>query len=160
MEIYLKKLVPIYAAILIIFSVYSIYVGAGGFATINQRDFLNFNLGECNGHQIYGWGISHVVMYFIIGAIYPEYWKEAFMIGIMWEAVETLLGPICVNKVETSGIPSNVAYDLWWSGSITDLFLNGFGLICGIWMSRSLKWGKRRKQSKKAKKSKEVEKAT
>jgi hypothetical protein len=154
MEIYLKKLVPVYAAFLILFSVYSIYVGARGFATINQRDFLNFKLGECNGHQIYGWGISHVVMYFIIGATYPEYWKEAFIIGVMWEAVETLLGPICVNKVETSGAPSDVAYDLWWSGSITDLFLNGFGLICGIWMSSSWKWEKRRKKAKKVKKVK------
>ena len=57
-----------------------------------------------------GWGVGHILMYALITVFVPGYWKELFLIGLLWELIE---------------YPFGAAYAL-------DLVYNGFGIAIGL----------------------------
>jgi hypothetical protein len=65
---------------------------------------------NARGCVLSGWGVGHVVMYGLIAALVPRLWKELFVIGLLWEALE---------------YPFGVAY-------AADPVLNGIGIAVGL----------------------------
>lgn len=66
-----------------------------------------------------GWQLSHVVLYFVLGFIFPQLWFMFFLMGIVWEAIEELLGHITRDRE-------------WWKASAVDIPLNTSGLLLGV----------------------------
>lgn len=130
-----KKIMPVYGVVSILFAVYIPYLYFNGFSKIAENDVLNRILIRIKNNRISGWGISHFIMYFIIGYLYPNCWIEATILGIIWELVECVLGKIFVNN-DNKPDDSTRKYTLWWSGTFEDIILNSAGLICGITLNK------------------------
>lgn len=134
------KMIQVYGITFALFCAYSLYLVSHGFNDISENDFLNKKIFDINGFYLSGWGLSHIIMYFIIGCMYPYCWKEAMVIGIIWEAIETIMGSIFTNKPNKSMITNKTTvYDLWWSGSLVDLVFNAFGFLMGAGVAYYLK---------------------
>jgi hypothetical protein len=126
----MKGFIRVYIIVAILMGIYTAFLSINyGFKNIQNKDPLNntFNVGPIS---VSGWEITHILLYVILGFLYPQNWKELMAIGVGWELVETVLGHIFVNDV--NGTIKKKAYSLWWSGSVKDLFYNAFGLFIGM----------------------------
>lgn len=81
------------------------------------------------------WPVSHFVMYFILGFMFPYCARGILTIGIAWEIIECLIGNYKYDKnLETD--PGKYQYSKnWWSGTVQDLFYNLSGFIFGAFIS-------------------------
>jgi hypothetical protein len=127
-----KKLGPIYGVFFVIFIVYGLSLYSKGFDKIAQSDPLNKILLQRGEHALCGWGISHFVMYLIIGYLFPDCWQEATILGIIWELIEYAIGFFFINEDTQPG----VKYKIWWSGSVQDIVLNTAGLAVGVLLAK------------------------
>ena len=105
-----------YKEILIIFSFIILSVFIYGFIKNNylsfdileQKIFWNFNY----------WGLSHIISFFILTLIYPNYWIFLFIMGILWEIFEYFLQEIYKKY-----------FDDYWYAQYIDLLYNGIGIL-------------------------------
>lgn len=79
------------------------------------------------------WPISHFVVFFIIGVLFPNCGLVAMTGGIIWELIEVFLSALQSKPrqgVRTS--KGDVQYSQnWWAGSIKDVFANFAGFYLG-----------------------------
>lgn len=69
------------------------------------------------------WRLSHFILYFIIGIVLPEWWKEAVLVGVSWELLEFSL-----NKLTGT---------VWWGTpgeNVADIFANMLGFCTGAYI--------------------------
>lgn len=87
-----------------------------------------------------GWRISHLVLFFIIGFMFPGCDVLAITSGIVWEIFEEVMGKIIPPKhVRDRSDEGGSIEDLqdkdykynWWSGSVNDIWLNTVGFYLG-----------------------------
>ena len=64
---------------------------------------------ELNGCVITGWNLSHFLVHFISAIIFPQYWREQFILGFIFEGLEY---PVCHDT--------------------TDIWMNISGMIFGL----------------------------
>lgn len=89
---------------------------------MNQRVFTwNMFPGCCSW-----WPITHFVLFFIIGLLYPNCGVVAMIGGVLWEGWETLIGSL-TPKEQQNGTQNTLEYTQWWSGSLKDIFFNAAG---------------------------------
>lgn len=103
---------------------------------IAEKDFMNKNIGGIPLlKNISWWPVSHFVMYFILGFMFPYCARGLLTLGMLWEIFESLLGYFNINKNLVK--PSSLVYQYssWWAGTVHDLFYNLFGFICGAFFS-------------------------
>lgn len=94
-------------------------------------DVLNREIFQLNGKSYSLWPITHFVLYFVLGYYCPCYWKEFTLIGVGWEAFESINGKD-KSKHHVVSTNSGKQYTEWWSGSISDIIANSLGLASGI----------------------------
>lgn len=82
------------------------------------------NPGMIDVSEFDGWGISHFILYFILGYLYPNNLLLFTLIGIMWEFIEQ-----CVHV--KSIYDDDPIKEKWWVGKMSDIGMNSFGLILG-----------------------------
>lgn len=70
------------------------------------------------------WGVSHVVMYFVAGAVWPDRWGTVLAVGVAWEGLEHLLS---ISRIECK---SGTLGDIWY-GQWIDLVFNAVGYVSG-----------------------------
>lgn len=78
------------------------------------------------------WPISHIILYFILGYLFPNCWLPIMLMGILWEIVEYIAGLIFVHRrkiVTSKGLQYN---DKWWSSNLFDPLFNAFGFVAGV----------------------------
>lgn len=86
--------------------------------TLNSRGYDYFLNGKeetmPNGAPClcYGWNISHFLVHMVSGLLFPEFWKEQVVLGIVFECIE---------------FP--VAHDT------TDIICNTLGMVTGLGLS-------------------------
>lgn len=69
------------------------------------------------------WQVLHVVLYTIAGYFFPHCVIEFFIIGLVWEMYEKMLGSLTKDYT-------------WWSGyRIHDIMYNLLGLVIGFTIS-------------------------
>lgn len=80
------------------------------------------------------WPISHLILFTIIGYLYPTCDAIAIGSGIAWEAIEVLLS-FMFNKSDrqaTRERDGTVEYSQsWWAGSMKDILMNIVGFYLG-----------------------------
>ncbi|MBL4898190.1 MAG: hypothetical protein JKX76_00955 [Colwellia sp.] len=96
-----------------------------------------FNVQIMGDNCISWWPISHFIMFFLIGAIFPSDWLVYWFIGgIYWELLETMAGKMLYVKSARESC-DNCQYKKWLDGAFTDILFNGTGLLVG-WGMREL----------------------
>tara|TARA_Y100000389_G_scaffold203601_1_gene252568 strand:+ start:2206 stop:2577 length:372 start_codon:yes stop_codon:yes gene_type:complete len=78
------------------------------FDILEEKIFWNFNY----------WGLSHIISFFILTLIYPNYWIFLFIMGILWEIFEYFLQEIYKKY-----------FDDYWYAQYIDLLYNGIGIL-------------------------------
>jgi len=85
-----------------------------------------------------GWSVAHLVLFFVVGRAYPAELPLLFAYGAAWEIIEHLLGksrPSWLGGWANCEENKNAEYNTgWWFGRISDLVVNGIGMVLG-WMS-------------------------
>jgi hypothetical protein len=81
----------------------------------------NFTKYEFLDNYLNGWGISHLILYFLLTFIYPDEWIFILMIGILWEFIEEFFSQLdlkyCFKK----------NYEYWYS-RYEDIIMNSLGI--------------------------------
>lgn len=91
------------------------------------------------------WSISHILLYMYFGYVFPDYFAEFFIIGIIWELFESsfhrdtfdkLIG--CHNSVSQicEFISKIKPYDFWY-GKCDDIIMNMLGFTIGVIIKKS-----------------------
>lgn len=84
------------------------------------------------------WAVTHAMMYFVLGYLFPDHLFILMVIGVIWEVIEEKLGSL---KLPMFGINKGMGDVLgkvteeetteWWFGRTTDVAFNLIGLISG-----------------------------
>ena len=91
------------------------------------------------------WPVSHFIAFAIFAYIWPQYWKELFVLGVSWEGVEWVFKYLQTAKGKemkfkrTRTITGNVEYEQWWSSSSKDILFNAAGIMVGLYIRRNKK---------------------
>ena len=80
-----------------------------------------------------GWSITHFILFFVSGRLFPRKRLLLFFYGVLWEAVEHFLGrsrPTWLGGWASCEDNANKEYiDGWWFGRASDLLVNALGLL-------------------------------
>lgn len=128
-----KPAMKTFAVIVLIIGVYSIIL-----VRTKSMDFMNkkfvditlFNEPCCSL-----WAVSHFVLYFVLGIMFPNCQVLFIIMGVLWELTESTIGYFTksfFNKINTDG----GEYKDWMSGSFRDVILNVLGLYMGIFIKK------------------------
>lgn len=84
-----------------------------------------------------GWSITHLLLFFITGCMYPDKKLLLFAYGVVWEGIEHLLGrsrPTWLGGWAHCEEKSNADYiGGWWFGRMSDIIVNATGLAISIY---------------------------
>jgi len=82
------------------------------------------------------WPISHFILFFILGLLFPQCGLLVISVGIGWEIFETILSYLGNNSerqaIREDSLSENYEYSHnWWAGSFKDIIMNILGFITG-----------------------------
>lgn len=100
-----------------------------------QNDFMNKVVFNVPGSTTCcsWWPVSHFVLFFILGLLFPECDVPVLVGGVLWELFETFLSfsKNQPDKHQSISRGNKVEYINWWSGSIKDIIFNTMGFYFG-----------------------------
>lgn len=106
---------------------------------ISSNDVFNKNILKLPlMGEVSWWPLSHFILYFIFGLIFPDCFIIAMVTGVIWEIYEVAYGLYYKNyimktKTDENG---NIQYQEWWGGRISDIFFNLAGFLCGLFLAK------------------------
>lgn len=113
-------IVAILAVVVLLIWLYGILI-----KRYQRPDYLKCETLPCSGCDY--WGFSHLILYGILGFLFPAWIIPLFLIGIVWEMLEQLTGQPEVREQ----LFGSFRADKYWYGRLSDVIFNGFGLIIG-----------------------------
>lgn len=86
------------------------------------------------------WAVSHFVLFFFLGLVFPQCDVLVISAGILWELVEMGMAKIFNRKRQAIRLTNDsIEYSQnWWAGSTKDIFVNILGFYCGKLMNKGL----------------------
>ena len=127
-----------YAVSLSVIIIMGIIVKKTGKDIMNKTLFESKWLGKLCGEngQYCSWPISHFLLYLFLGIACPRIWPFLFVLGIVWEIIEWIIGSF-LRKNEAEGKVSKIVVknqynQEWVTGKWSDLIFNGAGLALGL----------------------------
>lgn len=85
-----------------------------------------------------GWGLTHALLYAVLGYLYPGHHLQAFTVSVAWELIETFLGTSdirvggrrlqLIGDTDEEGRPTGKS-DGYWYGKELDVIVN-MGSYC------------------------------
>lgn len=80
-----------------------------------------------------GWSVTHFVLFLVSGRMFPDKKLLLFVYGVLWEAIEHLLGrsrPSWLGGwAACEDNPNSEYIEGWWFGRLSDLAVNAAGLV-------------------------------
>lgn len=102
--------------------------------SVNSNDWLGKGLSAVPGSGTTFWELTHLVLFFVLGFIFPFCDAIVIAIGALWEMIEHFLGlnfsPII--RLDSNGNSERVQ---WWYGSAVDIAVN----IVGFYIGKSIR---------------------
>ena len=99
--------------------------------TVFESEWIGSLCGE-NGLYCY-WPLTHFILYLVLGIGCPKIFPYLFLVGIMWELVECIIGKVAFKIKGPRNTVKKTQYGKKWvSGKFSDLFFNGAGLALGL----------------------------
>lgn len=99
---------------------------------IAENDFLNYKiLSIPNQSCCSGWSLTHFILFFILGILYPR--CDIFILGagVLWEIFESTIFPLLNRKLTRREKNGKIQYHDWWAGSFWDIIVNTIGYYMG-----------------------------
>ena len=90
--------------------------------------------------EIDGWSITHFLFFGLLGVLYPGHYLQFFVVGVLWEVIETGLGQ---NRIEFSGKRLQLVGEqddegnstgdesAYWYGKESDIIMDVAGYVLG-----------------------------
>lgn len=83
------------------------------------------------------WPISHFILFFVFGILFPQCGVLVISIGIGWEIFESILSYLTNSPerqvMRESTLSNDYEYSQnWWAGSFKDIIMNIFGYLTGL----------------------------
>lgn len=108
-----------------------------------HNDVMNRIVIDLSGQRLSWWRISHFLMYFILGFLFPKCWLFLVIVGFLWEVFEFTIQYFAYQNNRTTYRQQSAApaidYDtVWWTGSFQDIVYNLLGLFAGVMLARIL----------------------
>jgi hypothetical protein len=90
-----------------------------------------------------GWTLSHFILFFILGLLFPDCIVVILIISVLWEFIEVFIGHY-VNgnnwKRQITRNNGNIEYSTnWWAGSYKDILVNILGFMTGYVLIKTYK---------------------
>jgi len=86
-----------------------------------------------------GWSITHILLFMVLGYMYPDTFLLSMMVGITWELFEHFYGKQRPGWLGGYGDCYDVASDRadgnWWYGKWSDIICNATGFLIGQYVS-------------------------
>ncbi len=130
------KILPAVAAVVIVyFFILRLKFGVNSPNGVIYNDFMNVKvfdfpmLGEpcCSW-----WPISHFVLFFILGYLYPSCGIVLMVLGAAWEGIEVIVNYLEGSPRGNTRTSSKLEYsENWWAGSFKDIIFNVAGFFAG-----------------------------
>ena len=134
-----RKIFTVYLIVIgLIFSYQAYLHMLKGKGRLTRKDWMNRTIfTNPGGGAISWWPISHAVLNFALGFIFPHEWRFILISGILWELIEVVFGYVTRNHPIRKRSPNNskprVQYEeQWWQGSFQDVVFNALGLTAGL----------------------------
>lgn len=128
----------VYGVFLLILIVLAIYWFAlwtmCGYSGVNSCDMLNVNLFTTpfSNKPLSFWPISHFLLFFVLGLLFPHCDVLIISIGVLWEVFEVFMGKVLPNPRSHNATGENTQYGgNWWGGSIQDIVMDVAGFYTG-----------------------------
>lgn len=121
-----------YAAILL-FVYFTVLLGIYGKDEMGNHDPLNRIVFPVTEGCCSSWASLHVLLFAVIGYLYPECFVTATILGVVWEFAEDFLGSLGITKGKAfrTNVHKVEYNDTWWAGSFKDIILNTVGFAFG-----------------------------
>ena len=99
--------------------------------TVFESEWIGSLCGE-NGLYCY-WPLTHFILYLVLGIGCPKIFPYLFLVGIMWELFELIIGKVVLKIKGPRNPDKKTQYGHnWISGKYSDLMFNGLGLLLGV----------------------------
>lgn len=102
---------------------------------IVKYDFLNYEVMHTSFMRpLSFWPITHFVLFFILGFLFPSCYVLVLSLGVVWEIIEVIFSKVFRTPYQTvRAEATNYSleyHDNYWAGSFRDIIMNfaGFGL--------------------------------
>jgi hypothetical protein len=105
-----------------------------------NSDILMKKFANCEGCDL--WAVSHLLLYALLGYMFPQHLFLLMIIGVIWEFIEDYLGTLKLDfmgygrMAEVLGAVDKNGESVWWFGRVTDIAFNMIGLISGYEIAR------------------------
>lgn len=99
--------------------------------TFSKNDVMNRRLFTI---RIFGekccslWPLTHFVLFFVIGMVYPNCFWYAMAAGIIWELIEGMTPALPV----VGPLADSLEYPDWWKPSPKDILFNAAGFLAAL----------------------------
>jgi hypothetical protein len=112
----------------------------------NHEDFLNRKVLDINlfgENGISWWPITHFIFFFVLGVLFPKCWLVIIFIAVLFEVIEETGCHFhrlwTGKKYQVELDPQKYQYHHYWMcGTLTDIFADMLGMICGIGLGKLL----------------------
>jgi hypothetical protein len=80
-----------------------------------------------------GWGLIHLTFYALLTYLYPQYYLEIFIIGVLWEIIESINmskgKPFYMSSCNINTNTDDI--NEWWNGRWQDIIMNTLAQLFG-----------------------------
>jgi hypothetical protein len=86
------------------------------------------------------WPILHLLLYLILGFVWPDCWVQLWLMGVIWEIFEEISGRLMINKLipnDTNTSAVKMQYTKL-DGRWSDIVMNSIGLLMGVIIKKFL----------------------
>ena len=100
-----------------------------------NRDYLQYKLKILDFDL---WSVTHILFYFALTYIYPNEYVYIFILGILWEISEYILGGL--NPKNIKYLMGECGYmkkdESWWYGKFSDILANSIGIMLALLLKK------------------------
>lgn len=139
---YCKKCEGVYkilAFVVLVIFVYAIFLAVVYGQNKTQKDFMNVKVFDMPSLEncCSLWPLSHLILFFILGFLYPDCGILIISLGIGWELFEMLLAGATRTNRQYVRSSSKIEYsENWWAGSFKDIVMNVVGYAAGATLAK------------------------
>ena len=138
------------ASLIILRYVYLLKTNENSERKLIRNDIMNRVVVDLSGQRLSWWRISHFLMYFVLGFLFPQCWLFLVVVGFLWELFEFAVQFFAYqdrhrfsdndyrqHQTTTATTVPAIDYDtVWWTGSFQDIVYNLLGLFAGVMLAR------------------------
>lgn len=121
--------------IIFLYWVFMLVIYNGRDKDLVNNDPMNYVVFTIPGinHCCSMWPISHFILFFILGLLFPEEDLLIISLGVLWELTEDVFFMIAGRgRQPLRNSKGDVQYaESWWAGSFQDIIVNTLGFYCG-----------------------------